>query len=145
MLPSASLHFVFLRLPDFEKVSGPARLYWNAGLPATAEGRHHSRHVRTHPYLSLHCTAVPSRGSLQRPRSKDLSPRGVDTAVCFFCPCRRPAYQYEAEHIEGAVNIPTFRPVAGRGKWDVIKKIAMGALAMKATGALHSCCWALGP
>ena len=59
-------------------------------------------------------------------------------------PCRRPAYQYEAERIEGAVNIPTFRPVAGRGKWDVIKKIAMGALAMKATGALHSNYWALG-
>ena len=48
--------------------------------------------------------------------------------------CRRPAYQYEAERIEGAVNISTFRPVAGKGKWDVIKKIAMGALAMKATG-----------
>ncbi|CAL5229841.1 g13249 [Coccomyxa viridis] len=45
----------------------------------------------------------------------------------------RPAYQYEAERIEGAVNISTFRPVAGKGKWDVIKKIAMGALAMKAT------------
>lgn len=38
--------------------------------------------------------------------------------------------------MEGAVNIPTFRPVAGKGKWDVIKKIAMGALAMKATGQL---------
>ena len=48
--------------------------------------------------------------------------------------CRRPGYQYEAERIEGAVNISTFRPVAGKGKWDVIKKIAMGALAMKATG-----------
>ena len=47
---------------------------------------------------------------------------------------RRPAYQYEAERIEGAVNISTFRPVAGKGKWDVLKKIAMGALAMKATG-----------
>ena len=32
------------------------------------------------------------------------------------------------------MNISTFRPVAGKGKWDVIKKIAMGALAMKATG-----------
>ena len=51
-----------------------------------------------------------------------------------YCVCRRPAYQYEAERIEGAVNIPTFRPVAGKGKWDVLKKIAMGALAMKATG-----------
>ena len=50
--------------------------------------------------------------------------------------CRRPTYQFEAERIEDAVNIPTFRPVAGKGKWDVIKKIAMGALAMKATGQL---------
>ena len=32
------------------------------------------------------------------------------------------------------MNIPTFRPVAGKGKWDILKKIAMGALAMKATG-----------
>lgn len=56
------------------------------------------------------------------------------TEAPLLCACRRPAYQFEAERIEGAVNIPTFRPVAGKGKWDILKKVAMGALAMKATG-----------
>ena len=86
----------------------------------------------------------PHEGNFTGHAAKTYHPTGVDTAICFLCPCRRPAYQYEAERIEGAVNIPTFRPVAGRGKWDVIKKIAMGALAMRATGALHSGCWGLG-
>ena len=60
---------------------------------------------------------------------------------CCQCACRRPTYQYEAEHIEGAVNVPTFRPVAGKGKWDIIKKIAMAGLAMKATGQQITASW----
>ena len=48
--------------------------------------------------------------------------------------CRRPEYQYEMECIEGAVNVPMFRKVAGSSPWDRIKRIAMGALAMTATG-----------
>ena len=60
---------------------------------------------------------------------------------CCQCAYRRPTYQYEAEHIEGAVNVPTFRPVAGKGKWDIIKKIAMAGLAMKATGQHITASW----
>ncbi|CAL8469212.1 g8753 [Coccomyxa elongata] len=45
----------------------------------------------------------------------------------------RPEYQYNIEHIEGAVNVPMFRKVAGSSAWDRLKRVAMGALAMTAT------------
>lgn len=48
--------------------------------------------------------------------------------------CRRPQYQYDKEHIEGAVSIPMFRPVAGTDGWSRLKKVVMGSLAMAATG-----------
>jgi hypothetical protein len=43
--------------------------------------------------------------------------------------------QFEKEHIEGAINIPLFRPVAGNSFWDNLKKGVMKwGLAMTATG-----------
>eukprot|EP00884_Botryococcus_braunii_P023268 jgi/Botrbrau1/9625/Bobra.0131s0005.1 len=46
----------------------------------------------------------------------------------------RPEYQYKKEHIEGAINIPLFRPVTGTGFWDNLKKGVMKfGLAMVAT------------
>lgn len=45
------------------------------------------------------------------------------------------AAQFKKEHIEGAINIPLFRPVAGNGFWDNLKKGVMKfGLAMVATG-----------
>jgi hypothetical protein len=43
--------------------------------------------------------------------------------------------QFQKEHIEGAINIPLFRPVTGTGFWDNLKKGVMRfGLAMVATG-----------
>ena len=48
----------------------------------------------------------------------------------------RPAYQFEREHVEGAVNVPMFRKVAGSSNWDNLKRVVMRfGLAMEATGA----------
>ncbi len=55
----------------------------------------------------------------------------------------RPAYQFEAERVAGAVNVPMFRKVAGTGNWDNLKKVVMRfGLAMEATGApcIHMTC-----
>lgn len=30
---------------------------------------------------------------------------------------------YEAQHAEGAINIPLFQPIAGNGVWDQVKKV----------------------
>lgn len=41
--------------------------------------------------------------------------------------------QFNAQHIEGAVNVPLFRPVMGNSPFDIAKKLAMAAFAMQAT------------
>lgn len=46
----------------------------------------------------------------------------------------RVADKYEEDHIKGAVSIPLFRPVQGDSMMDNVKRLAMGAFAMKATG-----------
>lgn len=48
----------------------------------------------------------------------------------------RTADAFEAESIVGSVNVPLYGPVKGDGMYDNIKRIAMGALAMTATGAI---------
>lgn len=53
--------------------------------------------------------------------------------------------QFEKEHIEGAINIPLFRPVMGNGFWDNLKKGVMKwGLAMTATGESAVICDPLG-
>ena len=45
----------------------------------------------------------------------------------------RPADDFEREHIDGAVNVPLYRPVEGRDTMDNLKRIAMAFFAMRAT------------
>lgn len=45
----------------------------------------------------------------------------------------RLAEDYEVEHAEGAINVPLYRRTAGNETWDVMKKLFLGFLAMKAT------------
>ena len=45
----------------------------------------------------------------------------------------RPEYQYNKYHIEPSVNIPLYRNVEGKSLMDQIKKVAVAAMAMKAT------------
>ena len=53
----------------------------------------------------------------------------------------RATWNYEKEHIIGAVNMPLFRGVEGKTPWDTAKRLVMTiGFAMKATGA-HHCCW----
>ena len=47
----------------------------------------------------------------------------------------RAAWNYENEHIEGAVSMPLFRGVEGKTPWDTAKRLVMTiGFAMKATG-----------
>jgi hypothetical protein len=46
----------------------------------------------------------------------------------------RLAVDFEKEHAAGAVNAPLFQFTAGDAPWDRVKKVAMGALMMRATG-----------
>lgn len=41
--------------------------------------------------------------------------------------------EYEQQHAAGAVNAPFYRYVQGDSSWDNLKRLAMGAFAMKAT------------
>jgi len=45
----------------------------------------------------------------------------------------RPTYDFEAEHIEGSINVPLFQPVQGDSMMDQVKRFAVGFMAMKAT------------
>lgn len=45
----------------------------------------------------------------------------------------RLAVDFEREHPEGALSIPLFRPVEGRGPFDNLKRLAMASFAMQAT------------
>ena len=51
----------------------------------------------------------------------------------------RAAWNYEKEHIIGAVSMPLFRGVEGKTTWDTVKRLVMTiGFAMKATGAASS-------
>ncbi|KAK3250867.1 hypothetical protein CYMTET_39778 [Cymbomonas tetramitiformis] len=49
----------------------------------------------------------------------------------------REAKQFEQCHIDGAINVPMFQPVQGNSTFDNLKRLAMAAFAMQATGVLH--------
>jgi hypothetical protein len=47
----------------------------------------------------------------------------------------RVAWDYERQKVEGAVNVPLWRGVAGKTPWDTVKRAIMAVgFAMKATG-----------
>lgn len=48
----------------------------------------------------------------------------------------RVPWDFEKQHIEGAVSVPLYRGVAGKTPWDTVKRAVMAVgFAMKATGA----------
>lgn len=55
-------------------------------------------------------------------------------AVMLDC---RVEWDFEREKIEGAINVPLWRGVAGKTAWDTVKRAVMAVgFAMKATGKL---------
>ena len=47
----------------------------------------------------------------------------------------RARWNYDKEHIDGAVSMPLFRGVEGKSAWDTAKRLVMTiGFAMKATG-----------
>ena len=63
-------------------------------------------------------------------QASKLQERGAILVDC------RVGWDYETQHIEGAVSVPLYRGVAGKTAWDTVKRAVMAVgFAMRATGA----------
>ena len=71
--------------------------------------------------------ALSSSMHLQASKLQDKGALLVDCRV---------GWDYETQHIEGAVSVPLYRGVAGKTAWDTVKRAVMAVgFAMRATGA----------